>query len=257
MIDIKNKVFLVTGATSGLGAATACLLAELGAKVTISGRRSTRGQLVLDQIEEIGGEGIFLQTDVTIESEVEAMVAGTIDRFGRLDGAVNNAGIADAGPAATADISTSDWNRTIETNLNGVFMSMKYEIPAMLQNGGGAIVNMSSIYGLKGVDVGNAPYSASKWGVIGLTKTAAIDYGESGIRVNAVCPGNCRSEMSAPAAEQNPRGMAHLIRRHSAMNRLGEAREVADVIVWLLSESSSFVNGAAIPIDGGETTKLY
>ena len=257
MNDIKNKVFLVTGATSGLGAATACLLAGQGAKVAIAGRRAKKGQLVLNQIEEAGGEGIFLQTDVTIESEVAAMVAGAIERFGRLDGAVNNAGIADVGPAATADISTSDWYRTIETNLNGVFLSMKYEVPAMLQNGGGAIVNMSSIYGLKGVDVGNAPYSASKWGVIGLTKTAAIDYGESGIRVNAVCPGNCRSEMSAPAAEQNPQGLARLIRRHSAMNRLGEAREVADVIAWLLSDASSFVNGAAIPIDGGETTKLY
>ncbi|MXY04390.1 MAG: SDR family oxidoreductase [Gammaproteobacteria bacterium] len=257
MIDLADKVYLVTGATSGLGAATALLLAEQGAKVALAGRRVEKGQAVLDQIKAVGGEGIFLQTDVTVQSEVEAMVANTVDHFGQLDGAVNNAGSSDVKRGATADISISDWNRIIETNLNSVFVCMKYEVPALLESGGGTIVNMSSMYGLKGVDVGNAPYCASKWGVIGLTKTAAIDYGESGIRVNAVCPGMCESELSAPAAELNPKGFARAIRKHSAMNRLGEAREVADVIAWLLSSASSFVNGAAIPIDGGETTRMY
>ena len=257
MIDLEDKVYLVTGATSGLGAETARLLAEQGAKVALAGRREERGQAVLDQIKQVGGQGVFLQTDVTVRADVEAMVANTVEQFGRLDGAVNNAGASNIRRGATADISIADWNRIIETNLNSVFVCMKHEIPALLEGGGGAIVNMSSMYGLKGVDVGNAPYCASKWAVIGLTKTAAIDYGERGIRVNAVCPGMCQSELSAPAAEQNPKGFARAIRKHSAMNRLGEAREVADVIAWLLSSASSFVNGAAIPIDGGETSRMY
>lgn len=257
MEDLKNRVILITGGTSGLGEAAAKLLASYGAKVAITGRRKEQGEAVVSAIAETGGEAMFIKTDVTVRRDVEAMVARTVERFGRLDGAVNNAGIATSPFKAVADIADEDWNGVINTNLNAVFMSMKFEIPAILSSGGGAIVNMSSMYGLVGNDIGHAAYSASKFGVIGLTKTAAIDYARQGIRVNAVCPGFCHSEMVDPHVESSPDLFDKLLKRHSAMNRLGEASEVAEVIAWLLSARSSFVNGASIPVEGGETSRLY
>jgi A-factor type gamma-butyrolactone 1'-reductase (1S-forming) len=257
MASFDGKVILITGATSGLGATAAVSLAGKGAKVVITGRREEQGQTVVAQMRAAGGEGLFIKTDVTVRADVEAMVARTVDRFGRLDGAVNNAGIT--GPVFTpiADVSEEDWLATIATNLTAVFMCMKFEIPAMLANGGGSIVNMSSILGLEGSDISHGPYAASKHGVIGLTKTAAIDYGDKGIRVNALCPGYCHSEMVDPYVEAEPVLFEQILRRHSAMNRLGESQEVADAIEWLLSDTSSFVNGVAIPIDGGAITRLY
>jgi len=257
MSDFEGKVILITGATSGLGATAAKLLAGKGAKIAITGRRDEQGNDIIRQIEDKGGEGIFIKSDVTVSKEVEATVAKTVAHFGRLDGAVNNAGIAGTPFTPLAEFSEEDWLTTINTNLNGVFMSMKYEIPAMLASGGGSIVNISSMYGTIGGDIGNADYCASKWGVIGLTKTAAIDYGDKGIRSNALCPGFCHSEMVDPYVEAEPEIFEQLIKRHSAMNRLGESQEVGDVIMWLLSDASSFVNGTAIPIEGGETTRLY
>ncbi len=257
MSNFENKAILITGATSGLGATAAVSLAGKGAKVAITGRREEQGHAVLKQIEASGGEGMFIRADVTVRDDIEAMVAKTVDRFGRLDGAVNNAGIVVNPFTPVADISEENWLATINTNLNAVFMSMKFEIPAMLVGGGGAIVNISSMYGLIGGDIGNADYVASKWGVIGLTKSAAIDYGDKGIRVNALCPGYCHSEMVDPYVEAEPAMFEKIFSRHSAMNRLGESQEVADAIEWLLSDQSSFVNGAAIPIEGGETTRLY
>jgi NAD(P)-dependent dehydrogenase (short-subunit alcohol dehydrogenase family) len=256
MAGFKGKVILITGATSGLGATAAISLAGKGAKVAITGRREEQGQAVLDRIEAAGGEGLFIKTDVTVSADVEAMVAKTVDRFGRLDGAVNNAGIT--GPVFTPihEVSEADWLATMATNLTAVFMSMKFEIPAMLASGGGSIVNMSSILGLEGSDISHGPYAATKHGVIGLTKTAAIDYGDKGIRVNALCPGYCHSEMVDPYVEAEPALFEQILRRHSAMNRLGESQEVADALEWLLSSQSSFVNGVAIPIDGGPTTRL-
>ncbi len=256
MTCFQGKVVLITGATSGLGATAAISLASKGAKIAITGRREVQGQAVIKQIEAQGGEGIFIRTDVTVRGDVEAMVAKTVERFGRLDGAVNNAGIAGTPFTDTADITEEDWHATINTNLTAVFMGMKFQIPAMLASGGGAIVNISSMYGLIGSDIGHAAYSASKFGVIGLTKSAAIDYGGKNIRVNALCPGFCHSEMVDPYVEALPETFEKIITRHSAMNRLGESQEVADAIEWLLSSNSSFVNGAAIPIEGGETTRL-
>ncbi|MBK6299472.1 MAG: SDR family oxidoreductase [Sphingomonadales bacterium] len=257
MTEFNGKVVLITGATSGLGATAAITLAAKGAKVAITGRREEQGQAVLRQIDAAGGEGIFIKTDVNVRDDVERMVAMTVDRFGRLDGAVNNAGITPGPFTPVADIPDENWFATLNTNLNAVFWSMKFEIPAMLASGGGAIVNISSMYGLIGGDIGNAAYVTSKWGVIGLTKTAAIDYGQQGLRVNALCPGYCHSEMVDPYVEAEPELFKRIIDRHSAMNRLGESQEVADAIVWLLSGQSSFVNGAAIPIEGGEATRLY
>ena len=257
MTDLTGKVILITGATSGLGATAAISLASKGAKVAITGRREEQGAAVVAKMAAAGGEGLFIRADVTVRADVDAMVAQTVERFGRLDGAVNNAGIT--GPVFTplADVSEEDWLATIATNLTGVFLSMKFEIPAMLASGGGSIVNISSILGLEGSDISHGPYAATKHGVIGLTKTAAIDYAQQGVRVNALCPGYCHSEMVDPYVEAEPALFVKILDRHSAMNRLGESQEVADAIEWLLSDKSSFVNGVAIPIDGGPTTKLY
>lgn len=256
MSDFEGKVILITGATSGLGATAAVSLASKGARVAITGRREKQGQAVIAQIQAAGGEGLFVKADVTVRADVEAMVARTVERFGRLDGAVNNAGITGPVFVPIADVTEEDWLATIATNLTGVFMSMKFEIPAMLASGGGSIVNISSILGLEGSDISHGPYAATKHGVIGLTKTAAIDYAQQGIRVNALCPGYCHSEMVDPYVEAEPALFERILDRHSAMNRLGESQEVADAIEWLLSPRSSFVNGVAIPIDGGPTSRL-
>ena len=257
MSDFSGKVILITGATSGLGATAAISLAGQGAKVAITGRREEQGKAVVAQMQAAGGDGLFIKADVTARADVEAMVAKTVERFGRLDGAVNNAGITGGMFKPLADYSDEDWDSVIDTNLTGVFLCMRAQIPAILASGGGSIVNISSAYGLNGGDIGNAGYVSSKWGVIGLTKTAAIDYARLGIRVNAICPGYCHSEMVDPYVEAEPAMFEKIFSRHSAMNRLGESQEVADAIEWLLSDQSSFVNGAAIPIEGGETTRLY
>jgi A-factor type gamma-butyrolactone 1'-reductase (1S-forming) len=257
MKRLQDKVVLVTGGSSGLGAAAARLLASEGAKIAIAARRRDKGEEVLRQIDAAGGESLFVQTDVTRRADIEAMVAQTIERFGRLDGAVNNAGVTGPTRTPTADIDEQGWDAALDTNLKGVFMCIKYEIPAMLARGKGSIVNIASIYGLKPSDVGHAAYCASKFGVIGLTKTAAIDYADKGIRVNAVCPGFTHSEMVDPYMEAEPEFMSAVINRHSAMNRLGESNEVAEAIAWLLSDAASFVNGVALTVGGGDATRLY
>ena len=257
MTDFDGKVVLITGATSGLGATAAISLAGKGAKVAITGRREEQGQAVVAQMQAAGGEGLFIRADVTIRADVEAMVAKTVERFGRLDGAVNNAGVAAGMFTPVAEFADEDWHASIDTNLTAVFMGMKFQIPALLASGGGSIVNISSIYGTTGGDIGNCGYVASKWGVIGLTKTAAIDYARQGIRVNALCPGYCHSEMVDPYAEAAPELFEKLLERYTATGRLGESHVVADAIEFLLSDKSSFVSGAAIPVQGGEHSRLY
>ncbi len=257
MKRLEGKVVLVTGASSGLGAAAAVLMAAEGAKVAVAARRRDRGEALVAAIEAADGEGLFVETDVTKTQDIEAMVAATVARFGRLDGAVNNAGITGPTMKLLADVTEDEWDATLDCNLKAVFMCMKYEIPAMLAGGGGAIVNMSSMYGLKPSDLSHAPYCASKHGVVGLSQTAAIDYADQGIRVNAVCPAFIHSEMVDPYVEAAPELMRAVVARHSAMNRLGEADEVAQAISWLISDAASFISGAALPIGGGETTRLY
>lgn len=256
MSSFENKVILITGATSGLGATAAVSLAGKGAKVTITGRREEQGQAVVAQMAAAGGEGLFIKADVTVRADVEAMVARTLDRFGRLDGAVNNAGITGGMFKPLADYSDEDWDSVIDTNLTGVFLCMRAQIPAILASGGGSIVNISSMYGTVGGDIGNAGYVSSKWGVIGLTKTAAIDYAKQGIRVNAVCPGYCHSEMVDPYAEAEPALFEKLLERYTATGQLGESHVVADAIEFLLSDQSSFISGAEIPVQGGQHSRL-
>jgi len=254
---LAGKVVLVTGGSSGLGAATAEAAATEGARVVIAARRRDRGEAVAGRIAAAGGEALFVEADVTSADAVAAMVAATVDRFGGLDAAVNNAGLT--GPVLTplADIAIKDWRATLETNLTATFLCLKAELPAIVARGGGAIVNLSSIYGLRASDLGHAPYCASKHAVIGLTRTAAVDYARQGVRVNAVCPGFAHSEMVDPYVTAMPELMAKVVERHSAMNRLGEAAEVARTIIWLLSDEASFVSGAAIEIGGGGTGRLY
>lgn len=256
MQQFDGKVILVTGGTSGLGEAAARMLAARGAKVAVTGRRAERGEALVAEIAAAGGEALFVQADVTDRADCAAMVARTVERFGRLDGAFNNAGIAGSVAVPVHETEDADWDATIATNLTAVWSSMKAEIPALLAGGGGSIVNMSSMYGLVGSDVGHAAYAAAKFGVVGLTKSAAIEYGLQGIRVNAVCPSYCHSEMVDPYVEALPDAFVALNQRHSSMNRLGEAAEVAEAVAWLLSDAASFISGAALPIQGGEGVRI-
>lgn len=257
MKRMHDKVIIVTGASSGLGAATAKQLAAEGAKVVLAARRTDKGMAVQREIEAAGGHAHFVQADVNKTDDVKAMVAAAVKRFGGLDGAFNNAGVT--GPTLTplADMDEAGWDETLTTNLRAVFVCMKYQIPEMLKRGGGAIVNMASMYGLKAGDIGNAPYVASKFGVVGLSKSAAIDYADKGIRVNAICPGFIHSEMVDPYLAAEPELMARVIQRHSGMNRVGEAVEIAEAVTWLLSAQSRYVNGTELLVSGGETSKLY
>jgi NAD(P)-dependent dehydrogenase (short-subunit alcohol dehydrogenase family) len=255
MQRLKDKSILITGGSSGLGAAAAVLMAKEGAKVAIAARREAEGLEILKTIEGAGGEGIFIKTDVCNRAHVENMIDEVVSRFGRLDCAVNNAGLS-IPFVALADIEEDDWSSVIDVNLTAVWRCMKYEIKAMLETGGGSIVNISSIYGLKPSDVGHAAYCASKHALIGLSGTAAVEYAKQGIRVNTVCPGFCHSEMVDPHFEALPDLAEAILERHSAMQRLCRSEEAAEAMLWFCSDASSFVNGATLTVDGGPTTGL-
>lgn len=254
--EFAGKVALVTGASSGLGEATALEFARQGASVVLAARRAERCQALAARIVDAGGQAHVVPADVARAADVAAMVRATLDRFGRLDCAVNNAGIAGPMRTPVADVDEAQWDAVMGVNLKGVWLCMKHEIPAMLASGGGAIVNVASIYGLKPSDVGHAPYAASKHGVIGLTRSAATDYGRQPLRINAA-PGFTRSEMvdlERPGAEEH---YGRMVARHCAMQRLGEAEEAARAIVWLCSLAASYVNGAVLSVDGGSATRMY
>lgn len=257
MKAFEGKVVIITGASSGIGAAAALQFSREGAQVVIAARRKDKSEAIVAKMKAIGGEGLFFKTDVTSRTDIEALVEETIARFGRLDCAVNNAAILGPVQVPVAEIEEASWDEVMNSNLKSVWMCMKYEIPAMLREGKGAIVNVSSIYGVKPSDCGHAPYCASKYGVIGLSKTAAIDYGQQGIRVNVVSPGYTHTEMLDPALEAYPEAMKALINRYSAQNRLGSAEETAEAITWLCSDAARFVNGTVLLVDGGDTARLY
>jgi NAD(P)-dependent dehydrogenase (short-subunit alcohol dehydrogenase family) len=251
-----GKVALVTGASAGLGAATALQFARDGASVVIAARREDQGEAVARAARDLGTDALFVRADVTRREDVEAMLKATLDRFGRLDCAVNNAGISGPVGVPAADVTEDQWDAVMNLNLRAVWLCMKHQIPAMLAHGAGAIVNVSSIFGYKPSDIGHAAYCASKHAVIGLSKTAAIDYGQAGLRINVIAPGFTLSEMVDPVKKGVER-YARLATRYSAMNRLGNAEETANAITWLCSDAASFVNGAVLSADGGDAAKLY
>jgi NAD(P)-dependent dehydrogenase (short-subunit alcohol dehydrogenase family) len=246
--ELGGKVGLVTGGTSGIGRETALLFAKVGAKVAIAGRREAEGQDTIDLIRAAGGDGLFVKTDVTNASEVDALVRKTVEKFGRLDVAFNNAGTEGVW-VPIARQSEEDFDRTISINLKGVWLCLKYEIRQMLrQGGGGAIVNAGSVYGLIG-SVGAAAYSASKCGVLGLTKAAALENARSGIRVNAVCPAAVETAM-ADRLFGAPKIHEQAVRSHP-IGRFGTTREIAQAVLWMCSDRASFMTVQSLVLDGG------
>ena len=244
---LKDKVALITGGSSGIGRAVALAWAREGAKVVVSDVDRGGGGETVEQVRAAGGEAIFIAADVGKPEDCEALVRGAVEKFGRLDIACNNAGIG--GPQApTADYPLDGWAQVIGINLSGVFYGMKYQLPAMLKNGGGAIVNMASILGAVGF-AGAPAYTAAKHGVVGLTQAAALEYSAHGVRINAVGPGFIHTPMIS-ALEDNQAVNDMLVAAHP-IGRLGRAEEVAELVLWLSSDKASFVTGAYYPVDGG------
>jgi len=247
-MELEGKVGLVTGGTSGIGRETAILFAKAGAKVVVAGRRAPDGEETIELVRAAGSDGLFVKTDVSKASEVEALVQKVVERFGRLDVAFNNAGIEGAWVPIVRQ-SEEDWDRTIDVNLKGIWLCLKYEIRQMLKQGkGGAIVNMASIMGLIG-SAGAAAYSASKHGVIGLTKTAALENARRGIRINAVCP----AAVEAPMADRvfgAPKVHKFVLSCHP-IGRFGRPEEIAEAVLWMCSDRASFMTGQSLVLDGG------
>ena len=246
--ELEGKVALVTGGTSGIGRDTAILFAKARANVVVAGRRELEGSQTVELIRAAGGDGLFVQTDVSKASEVETLVQKAVEKFGRLDIAFNNAGIEGVWVPIIQQ-SEEDWDRAIDINLKGVWLCLKYEIRQMLKQGvGGAIVNMASITGLVG-GAGAAAYSASKHGVIGLTKSAALETARNRIRINAVCPAVVETSMGerlfgAPAVHK------YVLSCHP-MGRFGRPSEIAEAVVWMCSDRASFMTGQSMVLDGG------
>ena len=247
MGQFDGKVAIVTGAASGIGRSTAEAFAREGATVLVADVAEEGGAETVRLVQELGSEGAFVSTDVSSPEDCEAMVAAALERFGRLDFACNNAGIAGE-QAPTADYGLEAWRHVLDVNLSGPFYCMKYEIPAMLRTGGGAIVNMASILGRVGFE-GAPAYVASKHGLVGLTSNTALEYADKGIRVNCIGPAFISTPMIA-GLENDPTTDAALIARHP-MGRLGRPEEVADVVTFLCSSHASFITGAYYAVDGG------
>ena len=249
MAQMEGKAALVTGAASGIGRASALALAREGAAVCVSDINTEGAAETARLIRDVGGQALALTCDVTDREQVQGMVAATITAFGRLDAAVNNAGISGHFNQRLHEADDEIFERVIDVNLRGVWHCMKAELPPMLAQGSGAIVNMASVAGLIGAPKA-ADYSASKHAVVGITKSAALDYAKSGIRVNAVCPAYTDTAMVKGAIAGNP-VMATIMTRAIPMGRLGRAEEVAEAVVWLCSDASSFVTGHSLALDGG------
>jgi NAD(P)-dependent dehydrogenase (short-subunit alcohol dehydrogenase family) len=247
-MDFTGKVVLVTGGTSGIGRETALQFARSGARVVVAGRRQPEGDAVAREIAAAGGEALFVQADLSREEDVQRLVDRTLQRFGRLDVAFNNAGVEQSGPLAEATV--DDYRRTFDVNVLGVVLSMKYEVPAMLRTGGGSIINTSSVLGHIATP-GSGLYNASKHAVEGLTKTAALEYAKQGIRVNAVAPAATETEMiDRFVGAGDTEGRRQLAAIHP-IGRLGRTSEVASAVLYLASDGASFVTGTSLPVDGG------
>lgn len=252
MERMDNQTALITGAGKGIGKAAALKFAGRGASVVVAEVAEKDGKETVDQVRKLGGDALFVKTDVSNPEDVKNMISRTVETYGRLDYAFNNAGI-EGDQAATGDASLENWNKVIAINLTGVWLCMKAEIRQMLKNHGGAIVNMSSVAGRVGFT--NIPaYTASKHGVLGLTKNAALEYAENGIRVNAVCPGVIHTAMIdrfTGGDQEAIKGMAAM----QPVNRMGDPEEVADLVVYLCSDQASFITGESVAIDGGFTAR--
>jgi A-factor type gamma-butyrolactone 1'-reductase (1S-forming) len=249
--NLEEKIVIVTGATSGIGRAAALRFAAAGANVVAAGRRRTQGLALVEEISSKGGHATFIQTDVSVASSVAALVAGTMERFGRIDCAFNNAGIPGANLTATADQSEASWDEVMNTNLRGLWLCMKHELREMKARRAGVIVNTGSIYSFVGSELGIAPYIASKHAVLGLTRAAAIEYARDGIRINAICPGMTLTEMTAPALQAVPGQFNAHIDQNVPLRRLAEPDEIAAAVVWLCSPDAGFVTGQSLSVDGG------
>ena len=249
---LDKKIALITGGGSGIGRSSALAFAREGAKVIVSDVDSEGGKETVRMIQAAGGTAVFVKADVSKAAEVEELVKKGVETYGRLDCALNNAGIQ-GDIKQTAECSQENWDRIIAINLTGVWLCMKYEIPYMLQQRSGAIVNTASNFGLVG-SIGMPAYAASKHGVLGLTKTAALEYAKAGIRVNAVCPGPTQTPLVDRILNAQPQianQIVEAIKAREPLGRMGQPEEIAEAVVWLCSEAASFVTGAALAVDGG------
>ena len=245
-----GKVAFVTGGANGIGRAAALAFARAGASVVVADVSETQNQETARMIQDLGGRALAVACDVSRNADIQRALNATVDRFGRLDVAFNNAGIEYTIKPA-ADVTEEEWNRIIDIDLRGVFLCMKHEIPLMLKQGGGAIVNTSSGAGIKGFK-GGAAYVAAKHGVVGLTKAAALDYAKSNIRINAVCPGIIDTPMMDRFSGGTAEGRQGVIAQEP-VGRMGTPEEIAATVVWLCSDAASFVVGHAMVVDGGQT----
>ena len=251
--QFEGKVALITGGNSGIGKVTSIKFAEAGAKVVIAARRSEEGEKTVEEIRKVGGEAVFIKTNVAQSSEVEDLVSKTVAAYHRLDYAFNNAGVGGGGPLH--EFTEEDWDRIVDINLKGTWLCMKYQIRQMLKQGSGAIVNNSSGAGLTGYS--RSPlYSASKHGVIGLSKSAALQYITKGIRINVVCPGVIMTPMIENAYESGP-GVKEWFESIQPTGQAGDPEEVAHAVLWLCSDTASFVTGVALPVDGGALSGIW
>lgn len=248
-MNLEKKIVIITGAGSGIGAATAKLFGTHGATVVASDINLANAQKIVDKIKKAGGTASAIKTDVTQFEEVESLIADTVKEYGRLDVMVNNAGIGGKHQLKTADHTHDDWHNVIAVNQTGVFYCMKVAIKQMLAQGHGSMVNVASLAGLK-ASGNNLSYSASKFAVVGMTKSAALEYGRKNIRINAVCPGFTHSALLDQLLSVSS-DMGDKLKRFIPMGRFGEADEIAEAICWLASENSKFITGQTITLDGG------
>lgn len=245
--NMDGKTAIVTGAAAGIGRATAKRVAAEGANVAVVDVDSDGGKEVVEEIVSDGGTARFIEADVSKESEVKRMVEQTLDEFGSIELAHNNAGI-EGDNEPTIEQTEENWDRVVDINMKGVWLCMKHEIPEMLDGGGGAIVNTSSISGQTGA--GAAPYVATKHGILGLTRTAAVEHAQDNIRVNAICPGTVDTDVAARYREKSPDEFEQFVQMHP-IGRIGEPMEIAHAVTWLLSEEASFATGGMFQVDGG------
>jgi len=245
----SGKVALVTGGNAGIGAEVSVALAREGAKVIVAARRKAEGEALVERIRAAGGDALFVSADVTRSESVRALIERGVAHYGRLDIAFNNAGITGSTSRTIVDFEEADFDATLAVNLKGAWLCMKYEIPQLLRTGGGSIINCASSAGLRGGARASA-YYASKHGLVGLTKSVALEYATQGIRVNAVCPGMTETELMARQLAIAPEKFAR-IQQRIPMGRAASVSEIAGAVLWLASDESSYVTGIALPVDGG------